>query len=144
MPSPLKTPSHQPTSLDDGKHVADPTTRLAVLFEFEGALHDCPWHRREAFGLFLWTELLSVQSLQFGLVVIRVHRARTAGHEQLNDTAYLGWMMQATIELSFTCTQHIFGSISVIARASQTLRRSAEATFLRCIFVSPQREIRCC
>src|SRR5688572_15832449 len=77
------------------KHAAHPAPALAVLLELERGFHHRANFAGETFRFFLWPEHLTVQARQLRLVIERVHRARPAVHEKLDDPSRLGGMMQA-------------------------------------------------
>ncbi len=67
-----------------------------MLGEWKRALQNVAGRACETLRFFFWPERLAVVFLERRLVIKGVHRARAAIHEQLDDTADLGRMMEPT------------------------------------------------
>src|SRR5207253_2368916 len=103
------------TTCDIRKNGAYPASALAVLFEFEGAFHHVARHAGRGFEMFTRIEHLTVPFFEFRFVIERVHLARAAIHEELNDPFNFGWVMQTTIELRARSKGSISGKQSLLA-----------------------------
>ena len=79
-----------------GKHAAHPSPRFTMLGERKRALQDVAGRACETLRFFFRPERLAVVFLEGGLEIEGVHRARATVHEQLDDTANPGRMMEPT------------------------------------------------
>ena len=71
-----------------------------MLSELKRTFHNRAGRRDEPFRFLLRPKHLPVQSCQFRLVIVRVHRAGTARHEQLNNSLHLWHMLLSGIGIS--------------------------------------------